>query len=174
MNTKTLVLNLDYNPISVCTVQRAFLLVFLQKAELVSENSSEKLHTIDLAFPMPSVIKLKRYVNIPYKGVILTRENIFRRDRFQCQYCGTSKDLTLDHVVPKAKGGKTSWTNLVTACKRCNSKKGDFLPEEIGFKLEMRPFRPSYVMFLRDFSGYQYEEWQPYLSNGTRKSTNVA
>ncbi len=174
MNTKTLVLNLDYNPISVCTVQRAFLLVFLQKAELVRENSCEQLHTIDTTFPMPSVIKLKRYVNVPYKGVILTRENIFRRDRYQCQYCGNDKDLTLDHVVPKAKGGKTSWTNLVTACKRCNSKKGDFLPEEVGFKLVMRPFRPSYLMFLRDFSGYEYEEWQPFLNNGRQSNTNVA
>lgn len=174
MNTKTLVLNLDYNPISVCTVQRAFLLVFLQKAELVRENLAEQLHTIDTTFPMPSVIKLKRYVHVPYKGVILTRENIFRRDRYQCQYCGNKKDLTLDHVVPKAKGGKTSWTNLVTACKRCNSKKGDFLPEEVGFKLEIRPFRPSYVMFLRDFSGYEYEEWQPFLNNNSHNNSNVA
>jgi len=168
MNSRTLVLNLDYTPISVCTVQRAFLLVFLDKAELITKNSEKALHTVDNTYPMPSVIKLKRYVHVPYKGVILSRENVFRRDGYQCQYCGTKEDLTLDHVIPKAKGGSTSWNNLVTACKGCNSKKGDFSPEEAGFKLSIRPFRPSYVMFIRDFSGYAYEDWLPFLNIKSR------
>ena len=168
MNNRALVLNLDYTPISVCTVQREFLLMFLDKAELVKRNHKQELHTVDSTYPMPSVIKLKRYVNVPYKGVILSRENVFRRDGYQCQYCGTSKDLTLDHVVPKAKGGSTTWNNLVTACKVCNSKKGDYSPEEAGFKLSVRPFRPSYVMFIRDFSGYAYDEWLPYLNSKSK------
>jgi 5-methylcytosine-specific restriction endonuclease McrA len=117
---------------------------------------------------MPSVIKLKRYAHVPYKGVILSRENIFRRDSYECQYCGNGKELTLDHVIPKAKGGSTTWSNLVTACKHCNSKKGDFSPEEAGLELKMKPFRPSYVMFIRDFSGYAYDEWLPYLNAKSR------
>jgi 5-methylcytosine-specific restriction endonuclease McrA len=93
---KTLVLNLDFSPISVCSVQRAFLLLFLDKADMVCENSRDHFHTIDRTFPMPSVIKLKRYISVPYKGVVLSRDNVFRRDGYQCQYCGTNRDLTLD------------------------------------------------------------------------------
>ncbi len=171
MKFKALVLNMDYSPVSVCSVQRAFLLIFLQKAELIQENNNHSLHTIDRSYPMPAVIKLNKYVQVPYKGVVLTRENIFRRDNFTCQYCGTDKDLTLDHLVPKARGGKTTWNNLVTACRSCNSRKGDFRPEEVGMRLNLKPYRPSYIMFLRDLSGHKYEEWLPYLNS---KNTKVA
>ncbi len=171
MKLKALVLNLDYTPITVCTVQRAFLLVFLNKAELVKTNSSLTFHTVDRTFSMPSVIKLTRYVNIPYKGVVLSRENVFKRDRFKCQYCGTSKELTLDHLIPKANGGKTSWNNLITACKKCNSQKGNSSLDEVGFQLAYRPFRPSYIMYLKDLSGNRYEEWKPFLE---QKSSKVA
>ncbi len=122
-----------------------------------------QLRTVSKTFPMPAVIKLLKYTNVPYKGVSLTRQNIFKRDGFECQYCGIEKDLTLDHVVPKAKGGKTSWGNLVTACKRCNARKGDYTPEQAGLELKNDPFRPSYVLFLRDFSGFLCDEWRPYL-----------
>jgi len=168
MNLKALVLNLDYTPISVCTAHRAFLLVFLNKAEIVKANSNFSLHTVSDEFPLPSVIKLGRYVNVPYKGVVLSKENVFKRDGFQCQYCGNQKDLTLDHLVPKAKGGKTSWNNLVTACKKCNSMKGDYSPEEAGLQLTFKPFKPSYIMYLKDLSSRTYEEWKPFLE--TKKS----
>lgn len=167
MNRRVLVLNQDFSPISICTIQRAFLLVFLEKADLVSKSNGTLIRSVRESFPMPSVIKLKRFVHIPYKGVVLTRQNIFKRDGFTCQYCGTTKDLTLDHVIPKAKGGKTTWKNLVTACKRCNSRKGDFTPEEAGLKILNRPFKPNYVIFLRDYSGFDYEEWRPFLKTGT-------
>ncbi len=167
INRRVLVLNQDYSPISICTVQRAFLLVFLDKADLVNKANGTMLHSVTRVFPMPSVIKLKRYIHIPYKKVILTRQNIFKRDGFTCQYCGTTRDLTLDHVIPKAKGGKTTWMNLVTACKNCNARKGDYTPDEMGLTIKTRPFRPSYIMFLRDFSGYADEEWIPYLKTGT-------
>lgn len=167
MKTRVLVLNEDFSPISICTVQRAFILVFLKKAEMITKSNGSMLRTVDQAFPVPSVIKLKRFIHIPYKKVILTRQNIFKRDGFRCQYCGTTKDLTLDHVVPKARGGKSTWLNLLTACKTCNAKKGDYTPEEVGFTIKSHPFRPSYVMFLRDFSGYADEEWIPYLKTGT-------
>lgn len=163
MNRKVLVLNADFSPISVCTVQRAFLLTYLNKTELVSPANGYKLRSISQSFPMPAVIRLRKYVNVPYKGVNLTRQNVFKRDAFSCQYCGAINDLTLDHVTPRSKGGRSSWNNLVTACKRCNTKKGDSLPQEAGIRLKTKPFRPSYIMFLRDFSGFHCEEWGPFL-----------
>ncbi len=174
MKPKVLVLNMDFSPITICTVQRAFLLVFLNKADMVSKNQEMMLHTISTTYPMPSVIKLKRYINIPYRGVMLSRDNIFKRDGYKCLYCGSKKDLTLDHVLPKARGGKTTWNNLATACKPCNSKKGDYLPEETDMILPYQPFKPSYVMFLREFSGYDYNEWKPYLEPKNNSATKVA
>lgn len=136
---------------------------------MISKANGYKLHSVSRAFDMPAVIKLKRYVNVPYKGVNLTRQNIFKRDNGKCQYCGTSRDLTLDHVVPRSKGGGSNWSNLVTACKRCNARKGDNSPEKVGMKLMNQPFKPSYIMFLRDFSGFHCDEWKPYLHiNGRR------
>lgn len=160
-----LVLNADYSPLTLCTIERAFLLVYLQKAELISAVADKSLRTIDEHYPYPSVIKIKNYVHVPYKGVVLTRHNIFKRDNFSCQYCGTGKDLTLDHLIPKSKGGKSSWTNLVTACRRCNTRKGDFKPEEVGLQLAKKPIRPTYVMFLRSSSKSLREDWIPYLQH---------
>ncbi|MBL6448301.1 HNH endonuclease [Fulvivirga sp. 29W222] len=167
MNRKVLVLNQDNSPISVCTVQRAFLLTYLRKTELVEAANGYRINSVSQSFPMPSVIRLTKYVNVPYKGVALTRQNVFKRDSFSCQYCGADRDLTLDHVTPRSKGGRSAWNNLVTACKRCNARKGDNTPDEAGIKLKVKPFRPTYVMFLRDFSGFHCEEWKPYL-NGKR------
>ncbi len=164
MNRKVLVLNQDYTALSVCSATKAFLLVFLDKAELVAASETQFLNSISNVFPMPTVIRLHRYVQIPYKGVMLSRQNIFKRDGHQCVYCGLRNDLTLDHVIPKSRGGRTSWDNLVTACRRCNAKKGDFKPEEAGFTPSHRPFKPSFIMFLRDFSGAIDPSWMPFLS----------
>ncbi len=131
---------------------------------MVKSANGYKLHSITQSFPMPSVIRLNRYVNAPYKGVNLTRQNIFKRDNFECQYCGTKRDLTIDHVIPRAKGGKDSWTNLVTACKRCNAKKGDYTPEEANMLLKHKPVKPSYAIFLKDYANGHANEWEEYLS----------
>jgi 5-methylcytosine-specific restriction endonuclease McrA len=96
--------------------------------------------------------------------VVLSRQNIFKRDGQKCQYCGSAKSLTLDHVIPKSRGGKSSWQNLVAACNKCNSVKGDKTPEEAGMLLKNRPFKPSYIMFVRNFSGLTSEQWLKYLS----------
>ncbi len=164
MGRKVLVLNQDYSALSICSVPKAFLLVYLNKAELVAESDGMRLRTVSEDFPMPTVIRLHRYVSLPYKGVMLTRQNIFKRDGHRCQYCGTAEDLTLDHVMPKSRGGKTSWDNLATACKRCNARKGDFTPEEAGIKLRQRPFKPSFLVFLREFSGALEQSWVPFLA----------
>ncbi|SDL78946.1 5-methylcytosine-specific restriction endonuclease McrA [Siphonobacter aquaeclarae] len=172
MGRKVLVLNQDYSALTICSVAKAFLLVYLKKADLIAESQNESLRSISQSFPLPTVIRLHKYVYLPYRGVMLTRQNIFRRDGNRCQYCGTSEDLTLDHMYPKSRGGKSSWDNLVTACKRCNSRKGDFTPEEAGMALRQRPFKPSFIMFIRDFSGIIDETWLPYLGRKEKKVTD--
>lgn len=164
MNSRVLVLNQDFSPLMVCSVERAFILVYLQKSELVRPANGHKLHSVTQTFPMPSVIRLNRYVNAPYKGVNLTRQNIFKRDSNECQYCGTRKELTIDHVTPKARGGVDTWTNLVTACKKCNAKKGDYTPEEAGMPLRKKPYKPSYSIFLKDHLSGQASEWDSFLN----------
>lgn len=160
---KVLILNQDYTALTICTVQKAFILVYLKKAEMISENKNQPLRTVSSTYPMPSIIRLFRYVNLPYRGVMLSRQNIFKRDGNACQYCGSPHDLTLDHVLPKSRSGRSTWDNLVTACKNCNSKKGDSTPEEADMPLKRPPFKPSFIMFLRDFSGAIDEEWKQYL-----------
>ncbi len=163
MSRKVLVLNADYTAMSIVTVPKAFLLVYLSKADMVAESEKDVLRTINAEYPLPSVIRLHRYVNIPYKGVMLNRQNIFRRDGNRCQYCGSPEHLTLDHVVPKSKGGKSTWDNLVAACRNCNSNKGHRSPEEAKMPLKSKPFRPSFLMFLRDCSGPLDAIWVPFL-----------
>ena len=160
---KVLILNADFRAFSVCSVYKAFLLVYLEKAEVVKKAENSVLRTVNRVYDMPSIIRLNQYVNIPYKGVIMTRQNIFKRDGNKCVYCSSPESLTLDHVLPRSRGGGSNWNNLVTACKTCNSKKGDFLPEEIGMELPYKPFKPSFIMFLRDFSGLGDDSWMPYL-----------
>ena len=164
MTGKVLVLNQDYSPLAICTVHRAFVLFFLDKAEMLESDETEKLRTVSKSFPAPTVIRIKNYINVPYRGVVLTRQNIFKRDNGCCQYCGTTNDLTLDHLVPRSKGGKSTWNNLVTACKSCNAKKGNQSLEEAGLVLKRPPFKPSYIMFLRNNLGSMKKEWMPYLS----------
>lgn len=159
---KVLILNQDYQALSVCSMDRAFILVFLNKAEIVSVNPKKQLRTVSKSFDCPSVIRLTRYVAMPYKKVILSRQNIFRRDGNTCQYCGSRQDLTIDHVVPRSRGGVDSWENCVTACRKCNNKKGDLLLAEMNIKLSRKPFKPSYLMFLRELTTI-HEDWKPYL-----------
>jgi 5-methylcytosine-specific restriction endonuclease McrA len=160
---KVLVLNADDTAYSVCSIYKAIVLVLLNKAEIVDKYQNRVLHTVDTVYPIPSVIRLQKYVHIPYKGVMLSRQNVFKRDHFTCLYCGAKHQLTLDHVLPKSKGGVSSWQNLVTACKACNAKKGNRTPEQAKMPLPYKPYKPSFVMFLRNFSGVVDESWHQYL-----------
>ncbi|MCU0357543.1 MAG: HNH endonuclease [Cyclobacteriaceae bacterium] len=164
MDGRVLVLNQDFSPLMVCSVQRAFILVYLNKSEMVRPANGHKLHSVSHSFPMPSVIRLNRYVRAPYKGVALTRQNIFKRDNFECQYCGTRKELTLDHIIPSSRGGQHTWINLVTACKSCNAKKGDYTPEEANMPLRKKPHKPTYALFLRELSTHFGNEWDEFLN----------
>lgn len=167
MAQRVLVLNQDYTALTICGVERAFLLVYMNKAELVAIDRGKVLRSVNREFSMPSIIRLNGYVKLPYRGVLLNRQNIFRRDGNKCQYCGSTMDLTIDHVVPRSKGGPSSWENLITACRTCNSRKGDSTPEEAGMKYYQKPYKPSFLLFLRDFSGNIDDQWLPYL--GTRR-----
>lgn len=163
MNSNVLVLNQDYQPLSVCSVQRSMKLLFLDKAELLHDLPERKIRTVTEEYTYPSVIRLRRYINLPYTRIVLTRRNIFKRDSNKCQYCGSTHQLTIDHVIPRSRGGKDTWENLVTACSECNLKKGDRTPREANMELKRRPFKPIHITFLQAFMGGVQENWKPYL-----------
>ena len=161
---RVLVLNQSYEPISVCSAKKAFLLIFLLKADLVAEREDRVLRSVNATYPYPSVIRLSSYIRVRFKNVELSRRNILRRDNNQCQYCGKiTTPLTLDHIIPRSSGGMDTWDNLVTACIRCNNRKGNQTPEEAGIKLAKQPRKPHHVIFLKNFMGKVDEAWKPYL-----------
>lgn len=163
LNEKVLVLNQSYQPISISTAGRAFLLIFLRKAEIIIYKEGRVIRTVNQSFLFPSIIRLNSYITIPYRKVSLSRNNIFRRDNFRCCYCFSNNNLTLDHLLPRSLGGGDTWENLVTACQKCNAKKANQKIEETDLVLRQRPFRPSFILYLRNFSGNIPDEWRPYL-----------
>lgn len=163
MTGHVLVLNRDYSALSICSVQRAIVLVHLHKAEMVEAQPGRFVRSTSVKHPWPSIVRLNLYVRVPYRRTLLSRKNVLRRDQHRCQYCASHDRLTIDHVLPKSRGGKDSWENLVAACVPCNNRKGNRTPEEAGMTLAREPFRPSYVMFIRDFVGQMEDCWKPYL-----------
>jgi 5-methylcytosine-specific restriction endonuclease McrA len=163
LNANVLILNQDYQPISVCNVKRSLMLIFLEKAEILHDRPDRKVRTAISEYMFPSVIRLRRYARVPFKSVVLTRKNIMKRDGYRCQYCGSASDLTIDHVLPRSRNGKDTWENLVTACNKCNHRKGNRTPKESGMPLFREPFRPNHIIFLRDYMGRVDELWKPYL-----------
>lgn len=139
------------------------MLVLLKKAEMLKHHPHRMVRTVRQDFKMPSIIRLQSYISLPFKRVNLTRQNVFKRDRSRCVYCGSRDALTIDHVVPRSMGGRDAWDNLVTACQRCNARKGNMTVEQAGMNLHQAPFRPSFVMFLSNFGGDVHEDWKPYL-----------
>ena len=163
LNRRVLVLNSNYEPMSVCSAKRAIILVFLGKAEIIEKYDYE-VRSVSLSFPLPSVVRLSVYVRIPPKRIVLSKRNIIKRDGHQCQYCGTTEgEMTVDHVIPRKFGGRDTWENLVCACIRCNNLKGDRTPEQAGMKLLRPPRKPNYFMFIHRFVGIADERWRPYL-----------
>lgn len=163
-NRKVLVLNQNYEPLSVCSARRAIAMHLLGKAEVVETYDGLKVHSVRTAIPLPSVVRLGAYVKVPYKRILLTRKNIIKRDRHVCQYCGGSDGpMTVDHLIPKAYGGIDTWENLVCACDRCNNRKGDRLPDMAGMKPIRPPRRPSHISFIQSFVGISDNRWKRYL-----------
>ena len=156
-----LVLNATYEPLCVVPARRALLLVLVRKAVAV-EESDDVLHSASLHLRAPAVVRLTRYVRIPYRGPVpLTRRAVFARDGWVCQYCGSAAE-NVDHVIPRSRGGPHEWDNVVAACRRCNSKKENRLPHEAGLTLRVKPFAPRDG--LRLSVGRVEPEWERYLS----------
>lgn len=165
----TLLLNASFEPLRVVHWQRAFGLVFQDKVEVLEEYGVS-IHSVTRVFKVPAVIRLKRWVhfgNMMYL-VRFSRENVYLRDGYCCQYCNnqmSDRDLTLDHVIPAVRGGRKCWENIVTACKRCNQFKGDRTPEEAGLTLQRPPRRPKWLAGELGVKARRCtpEIWEPYL-----------
>jgi 5-methylcytosine-specific restriction endonuclease McrA len=165
-----LVLNADhrplsYFPLSLWSWQDAIKAVFLDRVNILAEYD-RAVHSPSFEMKLPSVVSLKSYVK-PARNPAFTRFNVFLRDRFECQYCGDGEDLTFDHVIPRSRGGKTTWENVVTACAPCNLTKGGRLPQHIGMFPRNPPHRPS-VNELRNNGrrfppNHLHESWADYL-----------
>lgn len=160
-----LVLNHNYEPLNVCSMRRAFSLMLRGKAEVVHHRDTP-LRTIRGHIQAPSVLKMRYPVRRPMPELRLSRHSILARDNYTCQYCGSRRDLTIDHVIPKWAGGPYSWDNLVACCRRCNLRKGDKTPSQAGMHLARRPRRPHFVPYLSlpvYLHAHEREDWRMYL-----------
>ncbi len=162
-----LVLNASYEPINVCAARRAIVLV-LKGIASAEERTAHQVSSARLRMPLPSVIRLLEYRRIPHQTRSLSRKNIMLRDRYTCQYCGhtfPASELTMDHVIPRSRGGTSAWENLVTCCIPCNNLKGNRTPEEAGMKLQRmpRPFTLHTSRHLMRLLGRSDDQWRKYL-----------
>jgi 5-methylcytosine-specific restriction endonuclease McrA len=159
-----LVLNQNYEPLNVCSARRAFILLHHGKAEVI-EHGRGALVSPTMSFPLPSVIRLVYLIKRPRPRLKLTRRDIFLRDKYTCQYCGVqTRDLTLDHVIPRVRGGKHTWENLVSACRACNHRKGQRTPQEAKMQLAREPYQPRtsyYLLFHHHLQ--QQENWRKFI-----------
>lgn len=168
MQTPVLVLNASYEPINICGARRALVLVLKGVAKAEEEHDA-MLHAARVLMPLPSVIRLLEYRRIPHQTRALSRKNILLRDRNTCQYCGivlTAGELTLDHVIPRSRGGLSTWENLVACCHNCNRRKGSQLLHELtDMKLlrEPRPFSLHTSRHIMRMIGHSDLKWRKYL-----------
>jgi len=164
---RVLVLNASYEPINVCTVRRATVLLLKQRAEIVERAVGANLHAENLTMPRPVVIRLSTYVRIPRDAHSrkITRRAVFARDRWTCQYCGIERTtLTVDHVIPRSKGGGSSWDNIVASCAPCNRRKGDRLPARAGMHPLNAPRAPNPNIFVHVATPKIPSAWEQYLA----------
>jgi 5-methylcytosine-specific restriction endonuclease McrA len=162
---RVLVLNATYEPINVCTVRRAVVLLLKEKAEMLEQGRWE-LHSETTAMARPTVIRLVSYVRVPRDAHRrkITRRAVFARDDWSCQYCGSRSNLTVDHVIPRSKGGGSSWDNIVTCCAPCNRRKGDRLPKQANMHPRKKPAPPAATIFVHVAVPRVPEVWQQYLA----------
>jgi 5-methylcytosine-specific restriction endonuclease McrA len=159
-------LNASYEPLSVVSVKRAIILLLKEKAEIV-EAAAAVLRSEHQSFQMPLVIRLVYYVRIPHRMTVpISRRALLLRDHAECQYCGARpprKDLTVDHVLPRSRGGQTTWENVVIACKPCNSRKGNRTPGEANMNLTVLPRKPKYLAMAYITSVEARTAWEKYM-----------
>ncbi|MCS7191849.1 MAG: HNH endonuclease [Armatimonadetes bacterium] len=167
LNLPVLVLNLNYEPLNIVPAKRAIVLLMKGKAEIVKSANGLIVQAARERMAVPSVVRLMVYARRPPARVRLNRKSILIRDDHTCQYCGYSgPGLTIDHVIPKDRGGKTDWDNLVACCTRCNSKKGNRTPEEAGMILRKRPRKPAYLPYMgyaKLMQALRNPEWHEFL-----------
>ena len=164
-NVNVLKLDSSFKPVEVISWQEAVVLTWLNKAWAV-EYTDEWVHSAKKAFQIPSVIVLFRYIDEKFFSLPCTRKNILTRDEHQCQYCGNyfrESDLTIDHVIPRSKGGKNEWDNVVAACTDCNQQKSDYLLENSPVSLIRKPKKPSYRSLIKKRVGNANSKWKEYL-----------
>lgn len=180
MNSAVLVLNQNYEPLNVCNVRRALVLVIGGKAEVL-EARSHKLVSTSAVFPAPSVIRLMYLIRRPRPRVKLSRREVFLRDNFTCQYCDRQfTDLTIDHVIPRSRGGMHVWDNVVSACRTCNHRKGGKSVAEARMSLRHLPHEPRagvYYTIERRLDASAQIDWHKFLpgittSNGFKRASN--
>ncbi len=164
---QVLLLNITYEPLKVIDWKRAISLLLLGKVEVLEEYT-RAIHSVSFTIKLPSVIRLLRLVKRPKTPIKFSRQNIYSRDKYRCQYCGGSfpaEELTYDHVIPKSRGGKTKWTNIVTCCVDCNRRKGGRTPQEAKMKLVREPTRPTWLPALKITIGFGQvpQSWRDYL-----------
>ncbi len=164
LHTPVLLLNQNFEPLTILKVRRAITLLILGKVDLIENEDGKVFHSVRLLYHVPSVIRLKYFVKIKRKEIALTKKNVIKRDNHLCQYCGRKTGLmTTDHIIPKAMGGDDSWENLVCACLECNNRKGNRTLRQAEMHPIKEPKRPNYFTFvLREF-GDPNEKWRPYL-----------
>ena len=184
LSIPVLVLNRYFQPVQVTTAKRAFILLYGGAAfalddggetydfdlwrDLPVRHHDDRLPVVGGSLRVPRVLHLKHYERVPRTSIRLTRRNLMFRDAHQCQYCGTRphlRDLNIDHVLPRSRGGQDTWENLVTACRSCNLRKGWKTPDEANMRLARRPFRPKWsttALILLGHGG-KFKEWEPFL-----------
>lgn len=168
---KVLLLNSSYEPLHICSWKRAVILLIKGKAVALEVEHQKKAlshHAVPGIHLQPLVIRLLYYVKMPHKEIPLTRRNVMHRDHYTCQYCSRKSELTIDHIIPRSKGGRDTWDNVVVACLRCNIAKGNKTLKEAGMELKRKPCRPvNFVHFELSKQHYQsihqYEKWRKYL-----------
>ncbi|MDQ3432187.1 MAG: HNH endonuclease [Actinomycetota bacterium] len=160
---RVLLLNASYEPLAVVTVRRAAVLVLGGKAELLHGHEEQLMRSATIVLAVPSVIRLSRFVLVPYHATVpLTRRAVLRRDRHECAYCGQSAS-TIDHVLPRSRGGRHIWDNVVACCLGCNGRKGDRLLSELGWRLRHTPYTPNGSRAMLARFGEPLPGWSPYL-----------
>jgi len=161
-----LVLNATYEPLSVVSARRAICLVLLDKAEIVADDGT-RVHSERFSVQSPVVIRLRYMVKVPYqRSTAMSRRAVFARDNHVCGYCGGAAD-SIDHVMPRSRGGKNEWDNVIAACRGCNLRKRDRTPEEAGMKLAQLPQAPRELSWIMYSVPRIPEEWKPYLARAS-------
>lgn len=173
MEPRTLVLNAYMQPHSIATWQQSIVLLVTDKIDVL-ESYDATVSSPSLTLQIPAVVRLRKDVSMHKKGVKFSRINILTRDKLTCCYCGHKKqprELNYDHVIPRAKGGKTVWENIVSACKPCNSKKGNRTPAQAGMRMHFKPYKPTTLPVMQplllDVSKV-VDIWKPYLESVAR------